>query len=344
MLEKLKILNLSHSPYLTGTPDFSRLPHLEKLILKDCASLRKVEESIGDLHNLVLVDLEDCKSLKSLPRSFYKLKSLETLILSGCSTFDNLADNLGEIECLTSFLADNTAIRQIPFSIMQLNNLRQLSLCGCKGSPSTPLGSLFWSWMSPRRSPKSGNLLPASIQGFNSLKELCLRDCNLSDDGIPANLGSLCSLEVLDLRNNNFRSLPSSVGGLSKLETLYLDGCRELQSITDLPASLITLCAKNCTALERMPNLSNISNLVLSFLNNCHKLVGIPCLIKSFLSFPQIDMEGCKNITSPSKQSLMQVSSLALPKQIFVFYSFEVLFISNQHASDGTGMVFGWMH
>ncbi|MCI18744.1 TMV resistance protein N-like, partial [Trifolium medium] len=38
-LEKLKILNLSHSHYLTHTPDFSNLPNLEKLVLKDCPML-----------------------------------------------------------------------------------------------------------------------------------------------------------------------------------------------------------------------------------------------------------------------------------------------------------------
>ncbi|KAL5062898.1 hypothetical protein RYX36_024635, partial [Vicia faba] len=36
LLEKLKVLNLSHSKYLKRTPDFSKLPNLEKLIMKDC--------------------------------------------------------------------------------------------------------------------------------------------------------------------------------------------------------------------------------------------------------------------------------------------------------------------
>jgi hypothetical protein len=83
MFEKMKILNLSHSYYLSQTPDFSRLPNLEQLILEDCTSLFEVHHSIGDLTSLVLVNLKGCKCLTSLPRNFYKLKSLETLILSG---------------------------------------------------------------------------------------------------------------------------------------------------------------------------------------------------------------------------------------------------------------------
>ncbi|XP_059461808.1 disease resistance protein RUN1-like [Corylus avellana] len=204
LLEKMKILNLSHSYYLSDTPDFSKLPNLEQLMLEDCTSLLEVHHFIGDLSNLVLVNSKDCKCLKSLPGSFYNLKSLETLILSGCSKMHNLADNLGEMESLTTLLADRTAIKQVPFSIVQLKNLKYLSLCGCKGSPSKSLPSLF-----------------------------CL-----SDDGIPTDLWNLCSLKILDLRCNSFESLSTSLGGLSKLQDLRLDCCRKLKSIPDLPASL----------------------------------------------------------------------------------------------------------
>ncbi|XP_059461790.1 TMV resistance protein N-like [Corylus avellana] len=307
LLEKMKILNLSHSHYLSQTPDFSKLPNLEQLILEDCTSLLEVHHSIGDLSNLVLVNLKDCKCLKSLPRSFYNLKSLETLILSGCSKMHNLADNLGEMESLTTLLVDRTAIRQVPFSIVQLKNLKYLSLCGCKGSPSKSLPSLFWSWISPRKSPKSVNLLPATLQGLNSLTHLCLWDCNLLDDGIPTDLWNLCSLKILDLRCNSFESLSTSLGGLSKLQDLRLAHCRKLKSIPDLPASLIFLDAKHCTALERMPDLSKLSNMNGLCLTNCHKLVKIPGLDKRSNPIVSVAMEGCMNLTHTFKQSFLRL-------------------------------------
>jgi Leucine-rich repeat (LRR) protein len=310
----MKILNLSHSHYLSQTPDFSKLPNLEQVILEDCTSLLEVHHSIGDLSNLVLVNLKDCKYLRSLPRSFYKLKSLETLILSGCSKIDSLADNLGEMESLTTFLADRTAIRQVPFSIMQLKNLKYLSLCGCKRSPSKSLPSLFWSWISPRKSPKSVNLLPTMLQGLNSLTHLCLWDCNLSDDGIPTDLWNLCSLKILDLRCNSFESLSTSLGGLSKLQDLRLGRCRKLKSIPDLPASLILLDARHCTALERMPNLSKLSNMSGLYLTNCNKLAEISGLDKrSNPIVSVIGMGGCMNLTYNFMQSFLQVhASLSL--------------------------------
>ncbi|KAF5481845.1 hypothetical protein F2P56_002465 [Juglans regia] len=306
VLEKLKILNLGHSHYLTKTPEFSSLPNLEKLILKDCTSLYEVHQSIGDLNNLVLANLKDCKSLRSLPRSFYKLKYLQTLILSGCSRFDALADDLGSMESLTTFLADNTAIRQVPVSIVHLRNLKHLSLCGCKVSTSKSLPSLFWSWISPGRSPKSVNLLPASLQGLNSLKTLSLRYCNLSDDAIPKDLGSLSSLQTLELDGNSFSNLPSTLGGLLKLQSLSLNYCTNLQSLPNLPTSLKQIYAMNCTAMESMPNLSKISNMEALHLTNCHKLVEIPGLDKLLKSFRVIHLEGCNNVTSTFKESLLQ--------------------------------------
>jgi hypothetical protein len=263
MFEKMKILNLSHSHYLSQTPDFSRLPNLEQLILEDCTSLLEVHHSIGDLSSLVLVNLKDCKCLTSLPKSFYKLKSLETLILSGS------------------------------------------------------LPSLFSSWISSRKCLKSVSLLSAALHGFNSLRDLRLRKCNLSEDTIPTNLWSLCPLEFLDLGCNSFESLPPSLGGLSKLGQLIVDGCRKLKSIPDLPASLYFLYADNCTALERVHNPSKLSNMFSLSLANCRKLVEIPGIEKWSNPIRSVDMEGCRNLTYTFKQSYLQVqvslTSLSIP-------------------------------
>ncbi|XP_070677616.1 disease resistance protein RUN1-like isoform X3 [Malus domestica] len=118
LLGKLKILNLSHSHDLTQSPDFSKFPNLEKLILKDCKRLAKVHKSIGDLKSLVLVNLKDCETLKALPRSFYKSKSVKTLVLNGCSGFRSLSEHLGKMASLVTLFADGTAIKKVPASIV----------------------------------------------------------------------------------------------------------------------------------------------------------------------------------------------------------------------------------
>ncbi|KAL6179288.1 hypothetical protein ACLB2K_050804 [Fragaria x ananassa] len=83
-LERLEVLNLSHSHHLTQSPDFSQLPYLKYLILKHCVSLPEIDQSIGLLSHLVLLNLKGCTMLKYLPEEFYKMLSVRTLVLSGC--------------------------------------------------------------------------------------------------------------------------------------------------------------------------------------------------------------------------------------------------------------------
>lgn len=166
MLNNLKILNLSHSHYLIQTPDFSRLPLLEKLILKDCPNLSMVHPTIGDLQYITLVNLKDCKSLCELPRTIYKLKSLKSLIFSGCSRIYKLEEDINQLESLTTLVADNTAITQVPFSIVRSKSIQFLSLCGYEGLSRDVFPSLIWSWMTPTHNPR----LP--IHAFGSLSSL----------------------------------------------------------------------------------------------------------------------------------------------------------------------------
>ncbi|XP_054781596.1 disease resistance protein RUN1-like isoform X2 [Prosopis cineraria] len=155
LMEKLKILNLSHSYDLKKTPNFSKLPNLEKLILKDCPRLSSINESIGDLKCLILVNLKDCKDLSDLPRSLYNLKSLKTLNISGCSKIGRLEEGIKQMKSLTTLLAKETAITQVPSSLVRLKGIKYVSLCGYEGSSHDVFPPLIWSWMSPTNNPRS---------------------------------------------------------------------------------------------------------------------------------------------------------------------------------------------
>ncbi|XP_038891073.1 disease resistance protein RPV1-like isoform X2 [Benincasa hispida] len=80
--EKLKLINVSDSKNLRETPNFTKVPNLESLVLSNCTRLWKIDSSISRLNRLTLLDLTCCINLKSLP-SIQSCKSLTTLNLAG---------------------------------------------------------------------------------------------------------------------------------------------------------------------------------------------------------------------------------------------------------------------
>ncbi|XP_024639689.1 disease resistance protein RUN1 isoform X2 [Medicago truncatula] len=196
LIEGLKILNLSHSKYLKRTPDFSKLPNLEKLIMKDCQSLLEVHPSIGDLNNLLLINLKDCTSLSNLPREIYQLRTVKTLILSGCSKIDKLDEDILQMESLKTLMAANTRVKQVPFSIVRSKSIGYISLCGYKGLSHDVFPSLIRSWISPAM-----NSLPC----------------------IPPFGGMSKSLASLDIESNNLDLVSQSQ---------ILNSCSRLRSVS----------------------------------------------------------------------------------------------------------------
>ena len=163
---------MSDSQNLIETPDLSGAPNLKQLILRRCRRLYKIHASLGDLNRLILLDMSKCECLESFPHNI-SLNALETFILSGCSR-----------------------LKSLPSSIFLLKNLKVLSLSeSFNGLTSFPL-------IQPKRSPNPMGILEHSLTGLCSLTILNLSYCKLQS--IPNDIGSLSSLECLDLRGNNF--------------------------------------------------------------------------------------------------------------------------------------------
>ncbi|XP_059429295.1 disease resistance protein RUN1-like [Corylus avellana] len=256
VLKQLTLLNLKECKSLTSLPCNISLDSLEVLILSGCSKLKKFPEIVGNmkrlkelklegtaikklplsivrLTGLTILDLADCKSLLTLQSVVCNLTSLQNLTLSGCLKLDKMPENLGNLERLKLLDVSRTAIREVPSSFLQLKNLRHLCLRGCKG------------------------LLPTSLL-FTSFSDLChlttldLSYCDLPDGAIPNDLGSLSSLQILDLRGNKFEHIPESISQLSKLKIIYLSGCSRLRSLPKLPPSVLFLQSDDCTSLEAL--------------------------------------------------------------------------------------------
>ncbi|XP_058746938.1 uncharacterized protein LOC131619917 [Vicia villosa] len=244
LLLKLKIINLSHSKYLKSTPDFSKLPNLEKLVMKDCQSLSEVHSSIGDLKNLLLINLKDCTSLSNLPREIYQLTSVKTLILSGCSKINKLEEDMGQMESLTTLIAKDTSVKEVPYSILRLKSIGYISLCGYEGLSRDIFPSLIMSWMSPT---------------MNSLSH------------IPPFGGMSMSLVSLNIETNNSGLVyqPEILSSCSKLRSVSIQCDSEIQLKREFVRLLDDLYGAGLTELGTS-DASQISGLSLRSL-----LIGI---------------------------------------------------------------------
>ncbi|XP_019230925.1 PREDICTED: TMV resistance protein N-like [Nicotiana attenuata] len=252
VLQLLKILNLSHSHSLSRTPDFSELPMLERLVLKECVNLVEVHESIGTLEaRLIFLNLKNCKRLQKLPRQICKLKVLKTLIISGCSNLLELPRDLWRMQSLIVFLADQIPMSQLPSTNKQ----------------NSKWHAFIQSWVSkPRKVPKL-----SSVSLPKSLVNLSLAGCNLSEAAFPKDFSNLLMLQDLDLSKNPITSLPDCIRTLSRLNILVLDDCRMLKALIDLPR-INNLRVGYCTSLEKVTYLSVGCRAKTHHLNGCKEL------------------------------------------------------------------------
>ena len=230
-MDCLTYLNLSRCSKIKQIPEFGRNMKRVHTLLLGGTAITKLPTSIEHLTNLDSLSLWDCKNLVCLPSTICNLKLVRLVDLYGCSKLNRLPKNLGNAKSLERLYVSRIAIRKVPSSIGILKNLKTLSFNECKGlSSSSSSSNKLWNELLPfysmPRSPDPMDVLFSSLSGACSLTGLNLSDCNLkviSDD-----IGSLFSLELLDLSGNDFVCLPESIIQLSKLKWVVLDNCTSL--------------------------------------------------------------------------------------------------------------------
>nr|POE55442.1 disease resistance protein tao1 [Quercus suber] len=136
------------------------------------------------------------------------------------------------MECLENLLLGGTAIKELPSSTIHLKPVTRVSFKGCQLSSS-------------------------SLTSMPRSDRIDLRDCNLW--AIPSGIDRFSRTGFFDLflRGNDFVPLPESISQFSKLTRLYLDGCKSLRSLSNIPSKVYFICVDNCTSLERLPEPPN---------------------------------------------------------------------------------------
>ena len=176
------------------------------MILRHCTRLYKIHASLGDLKQLIQLDLNGCKSLVSLPHKI-SLEALEIFYLGGCLRLKKFPEIVGNMSRLLKLCLSGTAIKYLPLSMEHLTGLIALDLRDCKNLSS--LSNACCCLMSPK-------ILTLSVYSKR--------------DELPKNLGNIEGLEKLDVSRTAITRLPFFVVHLKNLEVLSLCGCVGLSS------------------------------------------------------------------------------------------------------------------
>ncbi|KAJ9675693.1 hypothetical protein PVL29_024560 [Vitis rotundifolia] len=193
--------------------------------------------------NLEILILKGCENLECLPRDIYKWKHLQTLSCGERSKLKRFPEIKGNMRKLRELDLSGTAIEELPSSssFEHLKALKILSFNRCSKL----------------------NKIPIDVCCLSSLEVLDLSYCNIMEGGIPSDICRLSSLKELNLKSNDFRSIPATINQLSRLQVLNLSHCQNLEHIPELPSSLRLLDAHG-------PNLTSSTASFLPF----HSLVN----------------------------------------------------------------------
>lgn len=138
---------------------------------------------------------------------------------------------------------------------------------------------------------------------FTNLKYLSLKNDSLAE--IPAGIGNIKTLEVLDLSGNDFRILPSTFINLSNLQELYLNDDKNFQldkSISLLSAlpKLKSLHIENDGLTSLPKDIVKLSHLESLYLNN-NKFEQIPPELREIKTLRFVDFHD-NRINIPSQE------------------------------------------
>lgn len=259
--KKLKILSLIGCANLKTFSSTLEMNSLKMLALSDCSNITILPEFGKNMISMSVLNLMHCKNIMCPPNNISNLKPLKVLNISGCSKICNLPDGVKENTALENLDLSRTAIGEMDPSLLQLGNLKILSLSGC----GLPASDSRWDVSRPYRdqfrffSADTGLILPSIFSGLSSLTVLDLSYCNLTDDSIPHDIDGLPSLERLILSGNKFLCLPSCYFfNLSKLRYLELEDCPQLQYEPLLPPHFVNLSKLHHLEMEDCPMLQSI--------------------------------------------------------------------------------------
>ncbi|GJW87964.1 Toll/interleukin-1 receptor domain-containing protein [Tanacetum coccineum] len=277
-LPHLKELLLSDVHGLVKTPDFGRLPCLQKFFLQFCG-LKEIHPSLGNHSNLVYVSIHQCGKLSKFP-TIVQMKKLKLLEIWYCKALQKFPEIQTNMDSLVDLALIHVGIKVIPSSIGEYcTNLISLHFGYCQDikiiegnfqalkhlqkfdfTSSTILEKLPEDLFGENSCLKEISLprtrqpfLPSRFLGFpflpRFLRKLDLSYRGLENEDMSSDIGELLNLLELNVSHNSFSRLHFSLSQLSRLKILNLTSCNNLIEVPELPSSIAILIPDFCDSL-----------------------------------------------------------------------------------------------
>ncbi|CAI9780439.1 unnamed protein product [Fraxinus pennsylvanica] len=235
-LGRLQILNLSNN-FLQGQvpASLSGCTNLSSLVLRKNFLIVKIPTEIWSLQKLVKLDLRSNnltvnKFFGEFPPQLYNLTSLEEISLS----YDSFTDSLSNASALEGIdVLQNNFTGKVPLSLGSLHNLQVFSvgynLLGSGGSDDlnfvislTNCSNLQFLHFGGNQ---FGGVLPRSIGNLSTQLTQLFFEKNRIGGSIFKEIKNLKNLYFLSaFENNLIGAIPDSIGMLSSLGKVYLNG------------------------------------------------------------------------------------------------------------------------
>jgi Leucine-rich repeat (LRR) protein len=245
-------------------PQLSNFPKLRILDLYG-ADLDNLPEQLGDLENLVYLDLSECENLRNLPDTVWKLRNLKCLLLWGCSKLDYL-----------------------PSGMTGLTSLQLLDTTNCD--------NLRWADHTLSGMPT----IKASFEDICKL--VALTNLMIWEVvKVPHNISALSNLKILSLQLRKMRTLPTNMAHwcihLQQLEIEAGESLKHFPKSFTLSGSFPALIKFKifCSGLIKFPEveagaLSKLRTLQFAY---CNSLKTLPLSLKLLTSLKNLILDTC---------------------------------------------------
>ena len=312
----MRVLIFDRAERLTYIPDLSCVPNLEKLSFAECENLIKIDESVGFLGKLKMLDGKGCGNLRSFPPLM--LPSLERLCLSHCSSLESFPEILGKMENIISLSLVQTSIKEVPFSIRNLTRLRNIDMDEC-GLVEFPISIILlperrevYIGGSHNQNEDEGKI---TLTLYSSGNTLSVSNYNMSDE-VFAKVVAWVAINVvqLNLFGLNCTVLPACITECLLLRRLNLTRCN-LQEIRVIPPNLESLSATYCGSLQCLDltilpagtqEYCFLTSLILDHCESLREIRGIPTNIEV------LSASGCTSLSDSCRSMLLNQVLLCL--------------------------------